>query len=413
MASIGNTNTPQVLQNFRKGQKFSWKSLSKKGTSVPYQDPTYLSFVLLFHTNKSKQHHGGALDVSHSPLLDGTAEEWVKTMLVGGGVDKEYYERKLVALREFKKALLKINKDVPWTWQSIAGLDRVFKYDDKNPYRGGDESSINISCLESLNLSIAGLMQLYREAIWDDRKWAYLIPENLRHFEMDVYITEVRTLANKNKPTLSGVDLSGFPDNFKPSIGVNNSSSDISGSNRPYMFISFSHCTFDMKSGSDPFGSISHAAPELASNSINIKYSIINRTDGKFLNGIIEDYKPKSDINIAPDSENEEINNLADFAKKKLSDKAKDLLERTKQDIINKAKSKAQDIMTDAGDILRQHISPFENIYQGAMGALDKKPDTRVIGGNLPDNVHVVVNGTSIRETLDNAAVISLGNVYE
>ena len=67
------------------------------------EDPTYLSFFLMFDT----------VDRSHSPLLSGAAEEYLKNFVDGGADEGPYVTR----LRNFKKVLLKINKEMPWFWQ--------------------------------------------------------------------------------------------------------------------------------------------------------------------------------------------------------------------------------------------------------------------------------------------------------
>ena len=90
----------------------------KKGslTSYPYQDPTYLSFVILFDF----------FDAENSPLLSKTTENYLKKLADGN----EYYAEKLEALINFKQALATINNAMPWYWQSLEGLENNLLAED-------------------------------------------------------------------------------------------------------------------------------------------------------------------------------------------------------------------------------------------------------------------------------------------
>jgi len=106
-----------------------------KSSKYSYQDPTYLSFLLMFDFH----------DNANSPLLSGAAENFIEKL-------GPQYSDSLKALKDFIKSLKIINNELPWYWQSISGLDRIQKYQPENPYMGGDEAMITISTLESLNL---------------------------------------------------------------------------------------------------------------------------------------------------------------------------------------------------------------------------------------------------------------------
>ena len=70
----------KTIQDFRKG------SISR----FPYQDPTYLSFALLFNFH----------DPEHSPLLSGPAEAFLEKLSKGGGEDK-FLCRSLIGFNNF------------------------------------------------------------------------------------------------------------------------------------------------------------------------------------------------------------------------------------------------------------------------------------------------------------------------
>ena len=92
----------------------------RKGTVLRKinEDPTYLSFFLMFDT----------VDREHSPLLSGAAEDYLNSFIDGKDLKKlsepgtngtEYGK----SLENFKKVLLKINMQMPWFLQKISGLE--------------------------------------------------------------------------------------------------------------------------------------------------------------------------------------------------------------------------------------------------------------------------------------------------
>lgn len=114
-------------------------------------------------------------------------------------------------LRQFKILLQDVNKNSPWFFQSIEGLDELISVNrvDYNasstesfsPQRTQD-NTLKINCLESLNLRISALAELYRQATFDAEYMRELVPKNLRYFKMFILVSEIR---NFNKTArLSG-----------------------------------------------------------------------------------------------------------------------------------------------------------------------------------------------------------------
>ena len=154
----------------------------RKGTVLRKinEDPTYLSFFLMFDT----------VDREHSPLLAGPAQEYLDNM-----VDANFGTTYGVRLDAFKKVLTKINKEMPWFWQKITGLELTQTYGDmKEPWRGAEKPKIDIECLEeNIELTAIGLMTLYRNAAYDYQRHLEILPKNLRKFRVWVVVSEVRT----------------------------------------------------------------------------------------------------------------------------------------------------------------------------------------------------------------------------
>lgn len=371
----------------------------------PYQDPTYLSFVMLFDFT----------DKIGSPLLasDAGAQQYLERLAQGN----EYYAEKLEALQNFKKALRTINVEMPWYWQGLTGLERLLQYDPSNPFWGGDDAVITINTLESINLAIAGLMHLYRKAVFDERKWSWVVPKNLREFKVYIYVTEVRTIKNMSAPTINGLSATEFPDNFKPSIQIKNSNSEISGQTaRPYFMFELGQCEFDIKSGSSAFGELSKSPEEAASGQIVFTYDALNNIQHRALNGIIETDFNNDKLSPAPDSESEAFNSLLDFANSKINQKLEDIASGALTDIQRLAQDKKNELTQAARNATVNRIPNVENVFQnfiqGIDGATDINQQTRNIGQAISENVHGTQAGETIANALTRAATNSLGNVH-
>lgn len=386
----------------------------RKGSyrKYPYQDPTYLSFALLFDWNNR----------TASPLLSGPAVEFLEK-LAG---ESSFYAERLEDLKSFLKALREINSEMPWYWQSLKGMDRLQKYDPMNPYWGGDDAKIEIETLESLNLPILGLMHLYRRAIFDEQKWTYIIPKNLRKFKMYIYMTEVRSIQSNIDLKVGGIDkntaLQNFPDNIKPTISSKNLNADIMGDKgRPYFMTGISYCEFDITSGIAPFSELTKNPSEPASNNITISYESLDTIEARVLNGIIEQPSYSlNNISPAPDSEFEETvenQSLNDFVKGKLKSKLESLEESARGDLQRLAEDKKRELEQTLRDKTINRIPNLENVFSNFVRGIDEATDigqaTKNIGNAINANVFGVSAGSTIREGLDKAALNNLGNIFD
>ena len=407
--------------DFRKG---SYKKF-------PYQDPTYLSFALMFDW----------FDNEHSPLLSDAAENFIKGLsetatkkddtpntLAVISNQNSFYKERLDDFIAFKDALYTINLELPWYWQSLKGLERLQQYDPLNAYRGGDDAKIEIETLESLNLPIAGLMHLYRKAIFDERKWCYILPANLRKFRMWIYVTEVRTIQVKPNTKVDGVDkksvTTDFPSNIKPSINTTNDNEGIMGAaGRPYFMIGLDYCEFDMTTGTNIFADLSKNPEGPAANSITIKYEASKKIEARVLNGIVSesDYA-KNQHSPAPDSEFFDATSKSpmEFAKDKINGKIDEISEKAKESAKKLAEEKKRELLQAARDKTVNRIPTFENVYSNFIKKVDESTDVQQVAKNLgnviPSNIAGVSAGTTFKQALDKGAknaVKNLGNAYD
>lgn len=386
------------ISDFRKGKK----------ASQQFQDPTYMSFLMLFDF----------ADAANSPFLAKPAEDFLKKL----AVDNPYYTEKLEALQNFKKALKYINNEMPWFWQSLSGLEKLQQYDPLNAYFGGEDSKLVITTLESINLTIAGLMHLYRKAVFDERKWSYVLPCNLRKFRMYVYVTEVRSIKNMAAPKIGGLETSGFPDNFKPSIGVDNKNSGISGSEaRPYFMFALKFCEFDLDSGTNIFSDLQKSPTDAATGEISISYEGLYDMEARVLNGVVESTFNENDLSPAPDSENIKINDIGSFAKDQAVKKGTAFADRAISDLKNTAINRVNELKAQAKQATIGRLNAgVNNLYKDFVKGVDSVADPVANQNNIQtaiaDNVHGATSGgggQTIGDALNKAAAKSLGNIHD
>ena len=212
-------NTDKMRGLFLKGFKLS--------TQGNYEDPTYLGFKIIVDFGN------GGIDPEFgtptSPLFKGSAytdDQFVALNPFGqeqysvkgnGGV---YFHSAQSYLQEREEAFGDTNKnkradaiaqfaigfrnlleDYPWFIQSIDGLDELTKVkrggyvndgsSDFDPSRTNGKT-LTFNCLESLNLRMLALSELYKQATFDPDYMRDLVPRNLRKFRMYIFVTEIR-----------------------------------------------------------------------------------------------------------------------------------------------------------------------------------------------------------------------------
>ncbi len=269
--------------------KFTKGLLSQDG---PYQDPTALGFQFLFDF----------IDVPGSPLLIESEEVAGSALFYLKSIGDT---KRLTYLKEFIKLLKMINKDSPWYWQSVEGIPDALKNDmwegrGKSGFIGGDDRPITINCLESIDLKITALMDLYRQAAFDMRNRKAILPENLRKFRCYLWISEVRKIKIPSTDAISNADLKNvYPTtsedvssesdpnaNSSPATTIKPDEQKKTANfqdNMPFIFLKFDFCEWDMDSGHLPLETLNFAAPEFAKNKISFTFGNVDQPASVFM----------------------------------------------------------------------------------------------------------------------------------
>lgn len=93
----------------------------------------------------------------------------------------------------FVNGLFEIQKNYPFIFKKVTGLQELEKFDPASGQRLKTPAKITVECWEGLDLKIRTLMEFYRKAAWDDVYQRWILPENMREFKMIIYVFERRT----------------------------------------------------------------------------------------------------------------------------------------------------------------------------------------------------------------------------
>jgi len=224
----------KTINDFRKGYRYDQMA----------EDPTYLTFFFMFDYYSAD-----------SPLLNGEAASYLRNVLGD--------EERARHLENFIKILSRVNAEYPWFWQGVSGLETTRQYDKlQDPFWGNDKS-IEVSCLETVELTVSGMLDLYKRAAYDFNRWVEVIPKNLRFFKMSIWVTDVRDFFyDTDVPRSSIVDV------------------------RPYFLTTLSQCQFDIESGNNIFSDLKRSPEQMTETSFKIFWRNVE-TSGAYANTLI------------------------------------------------------------------------------------------------------------------------------
>lgn len=188
-------------------------------------------------------------------------------------------------LKFFIHGIQKINKERPWYFQTIEGVSTLWEknaVNPKDPYAGTTgEDGITIGCLEAIDLKITALFSLYRLACYDTKYRRIVLPINLRYFDLNLRILEIR----KFKQARAGLQAALTKANnkifgTKPEESLQSALAYVNDNTSAITF-KLTECEWDYKSGAKVFDTVTNVGGEYASTSIKFHYGNISE-DSQF-----------------------------------------------------------------------------------------------------------------------------------
>ncbi len=189
------TLSQNIFQSFRSpGSVFTSDVIAGGKLSKTFDEPTYLTFRVGFRpantnlelTNYDKMPH---------PLLelykedDINARNFYSTRQFLRDANEFVREQMLLDFIDKWNAL---QNNYQYYFQNISGIDSLLKIDPKRGIRVPKDGKVTIKCLEGLDLKMTSLLNTYRKIAWDDVYQRWILPDMMRYFMMDIYITEFR-----------------------------------------------------------------------------------------------------------------------------------------------------------------------------------------------------------------------------
>jgi hypothetical protein len=207
------TLSQNIFQSFRSpGSIFTSDAIAGGKLSKTFDEPTYLTFRVGFRSANTNLELTNYDKMPH-PLFETYKEDDINA--------RNFYSTRqfLRDANEFVREQMLLDFIDKWNilqnnyqyyFQNISGIDSLLKIDPKRGIRVPKDGKVTMKCLEGLDLKMASLLNTYRKIAWDDVYQRWILPDMMRYFMMDIYITEFRifhqsqlTTAPSNQKTFS------------------------------------------------------------------------------------------------------------------------------------------------------------------------------------------------------------------
>lgn len=319
---------------------------------------------------------------------------------------------------EFLSLLSDLNDKFPYYIKSIEGLDKLLEVSAKRGSRIKKDTAITFKCLEGLDQRISTLKTLYKKIAWDDEYQRWILPDIMRYFRMDIYISEFRIFhENKDKKdvinTLNGKVKNGSKlssintiKNVLNSVGdvlsiggdmeLNSFSLSDSAVNRviPTTIITCKMCEFDIDNNYKIYSSIDRSNPKgKMVDDVELKIKVGN-VEEVIYNGSFKTPLYIADIRLKNNYEGDDMTRYYNLVSNINNDIA-DLYERRTgiEDILDKDYSTTNLNDTNGGGALGYLGKAIKEAAQGALAYGDNKLNdlmnnalNKKLGNNLSIN---------------------------
>lgn len=249
----------QKYDNFRKGVFID-----------PYDEPSFLTFAIDFNFDGVMLANDADSLLESSPLFNDSKDDITNSaqkFLTARG-----YAPQANGLKTFKEILRYLTFQAPWYFQSISGLDNLWKNatEQKSGYKAFN-TKVTVNTMEAVDLRMTEIADLYRNAIYDKYYMRERIPDNLRWFSMDIYLAEYRNLRYR---------LPGATQSAAQFLGVNTAAlgnivgggNQLSNVMKDYGYIKFKcrQCEFDFSNSLPNYTGVGETS-KMATSKFDIK----------------------------------------------------------------------------------------------------------------------------------------------
>jgi hypothetical protein len=175
--------------------------------SSRFDQPSYLSFRIIFaesdayYNNAASEKYVLNYDRMPHPLFMSKGKDNVFERESYSSIDY------LLDANEFTRAEMlsnfidlwnRMQYNYQWYFQKIDGIGELLKIDPTKGMRVTSDKRLSITALEGLDLRMSHMLNLYRKIAWDDTYQRWVLPDMMRYFTLDIYISEFRTFHTPN-----------------------------------------------------------------------------------------------------------------------------------------------------------------------------------------------------------------------
>ena len=182
------------LRNFLRTSNGELKRFSKERNNA-LEEPTYYTFGIKFHmypehlSDKNGVPLPGTGSLVNGLLLDDTQIESSVNYLY-----RINHAKEAEMLKEFRNITDYLQIERPYYFQSVKGLNEIFKIPEPGQTRRLQDKILTFDTLESVDGIINHWMNLYRMSAYDWNDLKYLLPAEKNYFNFTIYVTEFSDL---------------------------------------------------------------------------------------------------------------------------------------------------------------------------------------------------------------------------
>jgi len=240
-----------VNRGIRQFYDNSNKSGNQSKNDFLIDDPTTLSFNIFFdfdgNVSKFSSYYENA-----SPLFSESSENSSAYRYLLNINEPDRANN----LLKFKKRFQQIVQNYPYYFTELSGIENINLFSPESVFRMS-EKRLTINTLESFDLRITELIELYLSSVYDYSYMRQMVTDNLLEFRMYIMVSEIRNFRTFNKQLFSETDNTN--DRF---ISLNNKLN--------HLLYVFDRCKFDFTESHPYLSSMSSGEPEMAVNSFSI-----------------------------------------------------------------------------------------------------------------------------------------------